>query len=206
MGDTGNRFKAELNRYRELSKGPPSPPLEPEHSWYKKYKASTVNKIPAAKPPIPKRKTPEKQTLDTPTDELQKWKEFSKLMTEAYEDMKQKYEASAEVITQDVKVITALQEQVKKLKLLLAKTHREKEDLTLTKRKHEEQERGSSRAESNVECSQLADQIINLRTSLDKAHTDIVKLRRSESTSSRLNLQSSPTGSIDSRYSGRRRN
>jgi DNA repair exonuclease SbcCD ATPase subunit len=98
-------------------------------------------------------------------------------MTEAYEDMKNKYDASLEIRAQDSKVISALQEQVRTLKQLLGRTHADKEDLTLTKRRYDEE---TSRPQTNLECSYLAEQIINLRTDLDKAHTDILKFKRTD--------------------------
>jgi hypothetical protein len=158
---------------------------------------SQVNRPVAAKPPIPRRKEPA-------DDELAKWREFSRQMTAAYEDMKTKYQASVKARDQDAKVIAALQEQIKNLKLLLMRTHRDKEDLGLVAKQTEEtKRRGSSKAESNIECSYLAELIINLRTDLDKAHSDVVKLRRSDSSFTRLRVSSSPVS--NSRSSKRRR-
>jgi predicted RNase H-like nuclease (RuvC/YqgF family) len=126
----------------------------------------------AAKPPILRHKDPQ-------DEELTKWRDFSRQMTAAYEDMKTKYQASVTARDSDAKLIAALQEQIKSLKMLLMKTHRDKEDLgLLAKQAEETQRRGSSKAESNIECSYLAELIINLRTDLDKAHSDVVKLRR----------------------------
>ena len=89
---------------------------------------------------------------------MAKWKEFGLLMAENYQDLKKRLEVLTAERAKDQAIITKQKEQIKKLKTLLAHTQTELED----------QRRASQKPEDNRCLSLLAEQLISLRTDLDK--------------------------------------
>ena len=101
--------------------------------------------------------------------EVAKWKEFGTLMAESYQDLKKKFESLLAERHKEKQIIGRQKEQIKKLKALLAHSQGEVERL------HRENDALSSRppAESKDKedhhyLTQMADQLISLRTDLDK--------------------------------------
>ena len=89
--------------------------------------------------------------------EVAKWKEFGMLMAENYQELKKKLEVMTTERNRDQTIIAKQKEQIKKLKALLLQTQT---DL--------EQCKASQRPEDHRCLTQLADQLISLRTDLDK--------------------------------------
>jgi len=193
-----SRFKEELERYRSLVASesiptlnlpPPSlsnqssvseKPRTPVHNpsrWYQRYPASVLERFkrpPSAhvdkpkssrKPKSPRSRVNRSSHDKSVTSEISatgadvaKWKEFGLLMAENYQDLKKRLEVLTAERAKDQAIIAKQKEQIKKLKTLLAHTQTELED----------QRRASQKPEDNRCLSLLAEQLISLRTDLDK--------------------------------------
>lgn len=189
-----SRFKEELERYRSLvisesvpslDLPPPSlsnlsslseKPRTPAHNpsrWYQRYPASVIERFkrPSSahvdKPISSRRqKSPRNRTnrshersihSEAPNTEAEvaKWKEFGLLMAENYQDLKKRLEVLTAEREKDKAIISKQKEQIKKLKALLEHSQTE-------------QRKASEKPDDHRCLSLLAEQLISLRTDLDK--------------------------------------
>ena len=192
-----SRFKEELERYRSLVVSesipsldlpPPSlsnlsslseKPRTPVHNssrWYQRYPASVIERFkrPSSahvdKPKSSRRqKSPGNRAnrshersihSEAPNTqaEVAKWKEFGLLMAENYQDLKKRLEVLTAEREKDKAIISKQKEQIKKLKTLLEHSQTEVE----------QQRKASEKPDDHRCLSLLAEQLISLRTDLDK--------------------------------------
>jgi hypothetical protein len=203
-----SRFREELDKYRKETRSRKDSADSDKSSgnnmrWFKRHSSAILSRFsspqtpkysPSLKtshvrftPPKTRDQSPIKSfepTALTPYQEIEKWKEFGSLMADSYEKMKKKYLESIKMQEEQKRNIRELNEQLNKLNTLQARVSKEKEEMVTRFQKEIQVLRieleETNRERTPMEYSQMADEIIHLRTELERRKSSVSRLQRDQ--------------------------
>ena len=203
-----SRFREELDKYRKENRtrkdsASSDKPSGENMKWFKRHSSAILSKFSSPSSPrytsalksnpirIPVPKTRDQSPLKSPDStasttfqEIEKWKEFGSLMADSYDKMKKKYLESIKVQEEQKRNIREMSEQISKLNGLYDQNCKEKEEIVGRYQKEIQvlmiEFEESNREKTSMEYSQMADEIIHLRTELERKKSSVSRLQRDQ--------------------------